>query len=222
MLRSTIKKVFKWFGYELHPAGTMPMNALQMRNLLYIQHFMSLITGKEGAVVECGVGKGRTFLLFSFFIGQEGKGRKLWGFDSFEGFPEPHAADASKRNPKAGEWSGTSPADIRLILRRAGIKPDAIEKRTVLVPGFFENTMHKYDGTPIALLHVDADLYQSYKTVLDALVPFVVDGGIVLFDEYGTEKWPGATKAVDEFLANKQWTLQKHESSGKFFFIKSA
>ena len=31
----------------------------------------------------------------------------------------------------------------------------------------------------------------------------VVRGGIVLFDEYGIPDWPGETKAVDEFFADK-------------------
>jgi hypothetical protein len=198
------------------------MNVRQMKNFLYLQHFMGMIRDVDGAVVECGVGKGRTFLILSFLIGEEDKGRTIWGFDSFKGFPEPHVKDASPRNPKTGEWSGTSPEDIRRILRYAGIKPDFVGQRTMLISGFFENTMNKYDGKPIALLHIDADLYESYVTVLRALVPFVADGGVVLFDEYGTEKWPGATKAVDEFLSGTAWKLERHDRSGKYFFIKSA
>ena len=31
----------------------------------------------------------------------------------------------------------------------------------------------------------------------------MLKGGCIVFDDYNKKKWPGATKAVDEFLADK-------------------
>lgn len=67
-----------------------------------------------------------------------------------------------------------------------------------------------YDGGAIALLHLDVDLYESYKTALDWLWPFVSPGGIVTFDEYRSEAFPGATRAIDEFL--HRWQLKAVQS----------
>jgi hypothetical protein len=37
---------------------------------------------------------------------------------------------------------------------------------------------------PVAMLHIDCDLYSSTRTVLDLVGPRLVTGSVVLFDEY--------------------------------------
>jgi hypothetical protein len=195
------------------------MNVRQLRNFSYYASLYTHILSKEGAVVECGVGKGRTFLYFSFLASQE-KNRNLWGFDSFEGFPEPAKEDASVRSPKKGEWSGVSVNDIHNTLLTAGISKDFIAKNTHLVKGFFSDSLANYPGDPIALLHIDGDLYESYKDVLTKLYPFVISGGLILFDEYNTEAWPGATKAVQEYFKDEVKNICFDSGSGKYYFVK--
>lgn len=218
-MKSLLKKILRSMGYKIVPQWSIVTDARQMKNLLYCADLYKLAENVSGNVVECGVGRGRTFLYFSYLLSRGGKGRDLWGFDSFEGFPEPTAEDASARNPKKGEWSGVSPENILSVLRVAGIPEDFILHRVHLVKGFVEDTLRQYDRTPIALLHIDLDLYQAYTVTLEMLVPFVAKGGVVLFDEYGVTRWPGATKAVDEFLQKHPYLLRQHPS-GKFYFIK--
>ncbi|OGD10324.1 MAG: hypothetical protein A2Y86_04070 [Candidatus Aminicenantes bacterium RBG_13_62_12] len=200
----------------------MPMHVRQISKVRYLSGLYERIAAVEGSVVECGVGKGITLLILTALALSEGKGRSVWGFDSFEGFPEPTSQDASARMPKKGEWSGTSPEDIRLFLEKAGISREDIGRAVTLVPGFFENSLSSYDGSPIAFLHVDVDLYESYHAVLKSLFRFVSPGGVILFDEYGDYKWPGAKKAVDAFLRGKHRHLEQEALSGKYFIIKGA
>jgi hypothetical protein len=220
MFKKIIKSVIGKSGYRLVPEFTIQMNVRQMRNFLYYHRLYLLVQGKAGNVVECGVGKGRTLLYFSFLSHQEGKKRKIYGFDSFEGFPEPATEDTSYRAPKKGEWSGISTDDIISTLKTAGLPNDFITSQVTLVKGFFNESLKKYDGSPIAILHVDADLYESYKDVLTALYPKVIPGGVVLFDEYRTKEWPGATQAVDEFFKNRVKDIQHDAGSGKYYIIK--
>lgn len=215
-----IKRGLLAAGYSLERRGVLPITTRQLTTITYLRDMYALLGDTEGAIVECGVGRGRTFLYFTYFAEKSGASRMVWGFDSFEGFPEPTREDTSSRNPKAGEWSGTSPDDIKNILRTAGISHAFLREKVRLVKGFFEQSLGEYDRKPIALLHVDVDLYQSYKTVLDTLVQYVAPGGLVLFDEYGEEKWPGGTKAIDEFIAKTGWQLEKHTWSGKYFCRK--
>lgn len=62
-----------------------------------------------GDIVECGLGEGNTFAMLAYLMGSENRQlpRTLWGFDSFEGWPEPDASDTSPRNPQKGEWKVT-------------------------------------------------------------------------------------------------------------------
>ena len=60
---------------------------------LYFLNQLEKIRGVEGDIVECGVSIGHgalLFLLLSQYLGVE---RTYYGFDSFEGFPDPVAQD---------------------------------------------------------------------------------------------------------------------------------
>lgn len=220
-MKKILKSLFAYFGYELFPLFTLPMNVRQMTLFGYFFNQYTKIKDIEGDIVECGVGKGRTLLYLSFLSFKESKQRKVWGFDSFEGFPEPAKEDVSERNPKKGDWADTSITLIKGQLRKAGLPQKYIEENVSLVKGFFPGTFTQYNSKPIAILHVDVDLYQSYVDVLNFFYPFVVENGLILFDEYDEPKWPGAKKAVDEFLVQTQLTLQYDEFVKKYFVIKS-
>jgi predicted O-methyltransferase YrrM len=65
--------------------------------------------------------------------------------------------------------------------------PADLPSNATLHVGMFEDTLPKYlAGTdaPVALLHVDADLYSSARTVLFGLAPRLRAGSIIVFDEF--------------------------------------
>jgi hypothetical protein len=199
----------------------IPANYVFLKKLDYFSNLFEKLKGSEGSIVECGVGLGVTFLILAFLVQKEGKKRKLWGFDSFAGFPEPSSEDMkTARQPKKGDWSGISSADIEEILRHAGADEEFLKNDVRLVKGFFEDSLAAYDGKPIALLHIDADLYSSYKVVLDKLFSKVVKGGLVLFDEYKDPKWLGATQAIEEFFKADISEFIEDKITGKYYFIK--
>jgi len=109
-------------------------------------------------------------------------------------------------------------------LRNSGVKDLVTKGNIKLVKGFFDHTLPG-SISKIALLHIDADLYSSYKVCLERLYPLVVKGGVVLFDEYNTlseegEKWPGATKAINEYFGTRVSQIQKDRYSEKYFLVK--
>jgi len=57
----------------------------------------------QGSFVELGFGQGSSFSVLSHFAVNEK--RKIFGLDSFIGFPKVLDLDSSIRNPKVGEWS---------------------------------------------------------------------------------------------------------------------
>ena len=73
------------------------------------------------------------------------------------------------------------------------------------VPKFLEENT----GVRFSLIHFDCDLYEPTKTALEYFWPRLSKGGICLFDEYAIKDWPGETKAVDEFFADKDVQIKK-------------
>jgi len=172
----------------------------------YFRYILEMAEELEGTYVECGVKTGRTMGYMSSFMTYAGfKKRKLWGFDSFEGFPEPAPEDNSEHAVK-GKHNHPMETTHNYI---AGIgHPDFL-----LIKGFFEDTLpERYYGGPIAILHLDGDLYQSYKDSF-CLIDQVVPGGIIMFDEYKSptqlRAYPGAAKAIDEYFGDKTKDIKK-------------
>jgi len=199
---------------------------------LYHHRLVQRISGLEGDVVECGVGWGESLLHFSTIANVEQPQRRLWGFDSFEGWPEPTKEDDSPRNTVKGdnyseEKLGTSPLKmLRDTFAWFGIPKAWLATHVTLVQGWFDKCLGLYTGDKIALLHLDCDLYDSYKLCLEAFYPKLVIGGVLAVDEYaGSFEWlyfPGARLAIDEYLSDKHVRGERDEYSGKYYFVKEA
>ena len=108
---------------------------------------------------------------------------------------------------------------------------DVLKRLRITAPvhvtqGYFEDTLRDVKVPPIALLHLDVDLYKSYKTYLEKFFPLVIQGGVVLFDEYLNEaelrKFPGSSRAIDEYIGTMGYTIRQDPASKKYFLIKAA
>ena len=167
------------------------MNAKYTRRLFHFEALLRQVEGVEGRIVECGVGPGRSIFAFSLISEKLGRPREIWGFDTFAGLPAPTGEDG-RGNPAQGGLVGVlgGARGGAAEAQRPG-SPDHI-RQVSFFPGLFDETLPKYDGGPIALLHLDVDLYESYKTALQSLYEYVAPGGVVAFDEYGQAAWPGA------------------------------
>jgi hypothetical protein len=195
-----------------------------VQRFMYYYRLFSLIHDVEGDVVECGVYKGATLRWLSIFVKDEMCGRKIWGFDSFEGFPTPTDADSSARKLKAGELDNTSIQAVTRLLLDSGFDRNFVTSQVTLIPGYFQDSLSKYRGDGIAFLNLDVDLYESYRTCLEQLYPRVLPGGIVVFDEYLTtkeyHKFPGAQRAIDEYLGDQVSLIKRDRATGKYYLIK--
>jgi len=113
----------------------------------------------------------------------------------------PTARDEKTPITGKGFWANP-PETVLKALRDGRLRDEVIRDRIHLVRGWFQDTLPKYEGK-IALLHLDCDLHDSYKLALERLYDKVQPGGVILFDEYADDRWPGASKAIDEFFADK-------------------
>lgn len=188
--------------------------------LMYLRDQVEQVRGVEGDIVECGVSIGHGALLFLLLNEYVGVERTYWGFDSFEGFPDPLEKDENTPITGKGYWANP-PETVMKVLHDGRISEDVVNRRVRLGRGWFQDTLPKYNGQ-IALLHLDCDLYESYKLALETLYEKVAPGGIIMFDEYSDQRWPGATKAIDEFFSDKPEQVQPHEKcTWKYYVVKS-
>jgi hypothetical protein len=234
LLKSTTKRVLRHFGYKIEKIDVLEESIPadynhspflpriyrgSMDRWLYLKDMVEAVKAVEGDIVECGVSIGHGALLFTLMSDYIGRPRTYYGFDSFEGFPSPVEKDETTPIPGKGFWANPQETVLK-VLKEGRLSDEVIRERIILVKGWFHETLPGYQGR-IALLHLDCDLYESYKVALETLYSKVQAGGAILFDEYGDTRWPGATKAIDEFFCDKPEAIRPHtKCSWKYHVIK--
>ena len=177
--------------------------------------------GIPGDIVECGVWKGGACMLAARLIQERGyTRRKIWLYDTFEGMTEPTGEDiiaasgqpVSERNPKG--WWAVTREEVAENLARTGYDSRMIE----LVKGDVCETLEqRIPSSPVALLRLDTDWYESTKKEMEVLFPRLMQGGVLLLDDYG--HFRGAAKGVDEYFSNREIVplLQRVDYTGRLY-----
>ncbi len=196
------------------------LDATHIRRFYHFEYLLKQIEDVEGHIVECGVGPGRSIFAFSIITQGMTRPREIWGFDTFEGIPPPSSEDGESNSHKTGWWNHPR-RQVAQLLEFNGIDRTFIADKIRFVPGLFSETLSTYGGGPIALLHLDIDFYESYWTALESLYDHVVPGGIIAFDEYLKPVWPGATRAVNEFFADRPEGVLKSPVTDLYYVVKS-
>lgn len=155
-----------------------------------------------GEIAECGVFRARTLVPMAVYLAERGSAKQVFGFDSFEGFDGAVQVDiglggALSKDKHVGAFNETSVRLVERKLRHFGLR------NATLVKGYFRETLHRYQQFRFSFVHLDCDIFASYKECLEFFYPRMHRGGILLFDEYRDPRWPGCTKAVDEYLVDK-------------------
>jgi hypothetical protein len=191
-------------------------------NIKIIFKLIKSVAHLPGDLVECGVYQGGTLVSEALYLKQNKISKVLFGCDSFAGFDETVLSEIAlggSHDPqkKLGGFSDTSLELIRENLLRL-----EIDDRVHLLKGYFQDTLQELRDRRFCFVHLDCDLYDSYKACLNFFYPRLVPGGIILLDEYNDPPWPGCNKAVDEILNGKQEKLIEIESDNylKYYIQK--
>ena len=139
----------------------------------------------SGSVAEIGVYKGGTAQILADHLPT----KRIHLFDTFEGMPE--------TNPKydihePGDFSDTSLEAVQALLKD--------RENVEFWPGRFPESATGLLDLRFCLVHVDVDIYESTKAAIEFFWPRLVEGGIMVFDDYNAPRCPGTNKAVDEYF----------------------
>ena len=178
-----------------------------LKRFLAMYELFKLVLPVKGSVVECGVFRGfgvMTWAKLSAMLEPENLTRRIYGFDTFSGFPTIGDKDKSKfAAPEVGELSSSSHAELLQLVeeydrdRFLGHLPKVeliAGDITKSAPAFVESHPH----VVVSLLFIDCDLYEPTRAALRAFLPRMPKGAVVAFDELDNPIWPGETLAALE------------------------
>jgi cephalosporin hydroxylase len=212
--------------YEIDPLDAVKLFPVLARRqwlkrfLAHVELFKQTLE-IPGDIAELGVFRGGGLmtwanLLEAYAIGDRTK--VVYGFDNWRGFTELDPNDGKPVDSVQKSVGGFSPEAFLEELEDAIAIFDADrfipwKPRVKLIKGDIEKTVGRFieenSGIRFSFIHFDCDLYQPTKAALEAFWPVLSKGGIMIFDEYSIPDWPGETKAVDEFFADKPQVIIK-------------
>ena len=162
-----------------------------------------MIKDLPGTIAEFGVYKANSLIRWLSLreIFETSSSRRIIGFDAFGAFPNKGLSNVKsdlnfiKEFEKDG-GDGLSLEETNLILKAKSFS------NYELIDGDIRNTLPDYlkknTNEKFSLIHLDMDVYEPTAFVLRKLFNQLVDGGIIVIDDYDTVE--GATIAVDEFI----------------------
>lgn len=166
----------------------------------------------EGAIVEIGVWRGGSGGLLARRARECGIREKVYLCDTFQGVVKAGDKDPSYTG---GEHADTSLATAQGLLFET-LKLDNVH----ILQGIFpDDTGKELEEMRFRLCHVDVDVYQSAKDIIEWVYPRMVKGGVVVFDDYGFDTCAGVQKYVDEFF-NEDDVIGFYNLSGQAVGVK--
>jgi O-methyltransferase len=171
-----------------------------------MSQLLRLISEVPGDTAECGVYRGAASYAILLANSKSRHARHHHIFDSFEGISRPVGEDGVY-------WTKgdlTSPEEIAT---------EALREFTgkTFYKGWIPTRFPEVSALAFSFVHVDVDLYAPTKESLGFFYSRLSNGGIFVCDDYGMQFCPGATKACDEFLADKAEKMLSFPAGGGFF-----
>lgn len=167
-----------------------------------LYHLAQSVANLDGDTVECGVASGITSYLICHAT--QRPDRLHHGFDSFQGLPEPDVFDQVDPDKALTLKKG----DFSVSLEQVQKSLSAFD-RVRLYAGWIPDRFDEVADREFAFVHIDVDFYQPTLDALAFFYPRIVAGGMLVCDDYGYLDTPGASKAMDEFFADKSEPIVK-------------
>lgn len=184
-------------------------------NKLYSRFkFYEMVKDKNGDIVECGVFKGSGILswLKILEINEPNSIKKVIGFDFFDySFLEKLNGIDKEAMSEVFNRCDTKKDDISLEnVNKKILESGFSNEKFDLVKGDISKTSKQYSldrpGFRISILYIDLDLEKPTYDTLSNLWNNIIEGGVVVFDEYAYHNW-SESNGVDMFCKEKGLNL---------------
>lgn len=225
---------------ELHKANPLPVeeqvanSALfvkrqELSKMLFLHHLYLQFQNIPGILVEFGVRWGQNLVTLSNLRGilePYSYGRKIVGFDTFEGFVNVDQKDGSHPIIKDGAFSVTKHYENyleELMTAHQAESPLNHLKKFELRKGDavkeFNAYLEEHPETIVAFAYFDFDIYKPTRDCLQLLLPLMPKGAIIGFDELVDPQFPGETLALKEVMKLRECRLFKNPYGGLQSYI---
>jgi len=178
----------------------------------YVRMLLGEIQQKEieGDIAEFGIFQGWWINFLWRETEKIGLRRRIYGFDSFEGLSKPDA-----ERDGACWKEGMYACSLEQVAKNVAADQ---RPRIKLVKGFFEKSLREPEALlaeKFSLARIDCDLYEPARDCMNYLATRLVDGAILVFDD-----WPHML-GIGEQLAFSEWLPSVPGMEFEFLFYNT-
>lgn len=193
------------------------VDRIALSRLLYLNGLYQQILDVPGVICEFGVQWGATLSTLMNLRGMlepYNYSRSIVGFDTFQGFVTTAPQDGE--GVALGDYATTAGYQQRLeeiLALHEANAPIPHIKKFELVAGDASTTvpdwLRRNEHVIVSMAIFDMDVYQPTRDALQAILPRLVKGSVLVFDELNCPRFPGETTAVMEVLGLNSLRLQR-------------
>jgi len=216
--------------YDLFKSRPMPddqlMNVLglymrssALAKILFLNELYQLILDQPGVIIEFGSWWGQNLVAFEnlrAIYEPFNASRRIIGFDTFKGYPSISGQDRESATIKIGGYKVSSEyrpyLEALLAYHESNNVLQNVKKCEVVEGDATETAPKFFDDHPetiVALAYFDMALYEPTKACLEALLPNLMPGSVIMLDELNSRDYPGETVAFKEVFAGQRYTVHK-------------
>ena len=216
-LRDFHKDHIDSWGMNWNQNSLATLQRQSVSRVLYYNELYKKIVGVSGCILEFGVQWGATL---SQLIALRGihepynHRRHIYGFDTFEGFLHT-SPEKDGTHLEDGDYNVypnyEEQLEKLLQLHENNCAVSHIKKFSIIKGDASVTSRNWVEENPhaiVAMAIFDMDIYQPTKDALEAIIPRLTKGSILVFDELNCPQFPGETEAVFEILGVNNLRLQ--------------
>jgi hypothetical protein len=195
------------------------MRSGALAKLLFLDEMYRKIVNIPGIICEFGVWMGQSIVMFENLRAvyePYNYTRRIVGFDTFAGYPKLGSKDVRSELIKEGVYKvdeGYESYLAELLDYHEQENVMSHIKKHALIKGDAAKTCKKFvDSHPevlIALAYFDMALYEPTKKCLQAILPRLIKGSVIAFDELCHPEYPGETRAALEVLGTREHVIAR-------------
>jgi hypothetical protein len=185
-----------------------------LSRILHYADIYKLILPVPGCILEFGVQWGATLATLISLRGMYepyNHARRIIGFDTFSGFASVSDHD---RDSRPGQYTVEAGYEARLesiLALHEQMAPISHVRKFELVKGDACLTVPQYVADNphmiVACAIFDFDIYKPTKAAIEAVLPRLTRGSVLVFDELNCRHFPGETQALIESIGLKNLRL---------------
>ena len=210
--RKDINLFVEYFPDNMNPSDSE--DHIRTLQLSLITNTQKRLYDVEGDLAELGVWRGDFSRQMSYLYPD----RKIWLFDTFEGFDARDTVNKDDfSNATENSYTRFVSTSVDMVLEMMPYPEKCIVRK-----GWFPDSAADIgEDQKYALVSLDADLYDPIFNGLSFFYPRLSVGGVIMIHDYNGGVYSGAKRAVDEFaLAHNLFPVPVGDWGGTALIIK--